>query len=149
MAGIQRDIDLIINVGGVLTHWIGVEEGGGELVKYESGPVGGPSTFDYDSTGAMRTRMTYDVKTQIPFAIKADAEEFRALFAIGKHFDAKAAPSGDDEMFITGRPEQIGKRFVSVKIPTASYARTAQNSTDGAVVEISIMLEESGPTPAP
>lgn len=142
------DIDLIINVGGLLTHWTGVEEGGGELVEYPSGPVGGPPSIDWDTSGKMRTLYTYTVRTRVVGADSAAQATFRARFARGQTFDAKTSPAGSGEMFITGRPGAIGRRFVCTQDPKATYTPTAQNSTDGSLVEIEIMLKEAGPTPS-
>ena len=49
MAESLKDLNAVINVGGVLTHWNGASEEGGELTEYDTTPVGGPPAADYDA----------------------------------------------------------------------------------------------------
>jgi hypothetical protein len=143
MASLQKDVDLTTNVGGDLTHWTGVEETGGELVVYNTRPIGGAPSQEVDVT--QRQPYGYTVKTRVVGDDATARATFRAKYAEGQTFDAKATPSDDGDMKITGRAGAIGRRFVI----TQSVENTSGTTgTEGALTELTITMTELGATPS-
>jgi hypothetical protein len=137
----QKDINIVANVGGALTHFNNVSEGGGALQPYDTTPVGGPPSADVDED--VRERITYTVATLVMGADQTARDAFLAKFAAGKFFDAVAgAPAGTNQMKITG-PNQAraaGRRF-TIFDPTSSTDK-------GGNMVLTFTLNETGATPA-
>ncbi len=138
MPQVQADYNAILNIGGALTHARAVSGGGGELVQYDSTPIGGPPSFNADPD--VRPPLTFEVTTLVVGATQADRDTFVAKFDRGNIFDFVATPSGANQMYISGEPDALGKRFmVTSRNPTHTFQ---ENS------ELAVTLTESGLTPA-
>lgn len=135
----QKDTNIVANVGGVLTHFNGIGEGGGALTRYDTTPIGGPPSADVDPD--VREPLTYNVRTRVVGADQAARQAFLAKFVRGTTFDSKAAPVGSDDMKITGANQaaSVGRRFTVMNV---------ESSTEQAGnMELTITLEETGATP--
>jgi hypothetical protein len=145
MPELRKDINILVNLGGALTHWNGVEETGGGLALYDNTPVGGPPGADVDAD--VRERMGYTVRTRIPGVDEAARETYAARFANGTTFDAVSNPSTSGQMRITGKPAAIGRRF-TVTNALQSTSATGGGATEGQNTEMTITLIETGASPS-
>jgi hypothetical protein len=137
MSETMKDTNIILNVGGVLTHANGVQGGGGELVEYDSTPIGGPPAMDVDVD--VRSRLTWNVTTRVVGDDDAARAAFVARFNRGEVFDCKATAALSGEMAVSGEPDAIGKRFV---VTSRNINHQFQQNS-----ELSFTLSEQGPTP--
>ena len=128
------DITAVINVGGVLTHWTGVQDEGGALTRYDFSPVGGPPSADYDTD--VREPLAFNITTKVLGVDQAARETFVTRFVEGTTFDNVATPAGASQMHVSERPSAIGRRFTVTN-------RTADRKM-GQPTEMTIRLEESG-----
>lgn len=138
MAETLKDINATLNVGGVLAHMNGVQGGGGELVRYDTTPVGGPPEGNFDAN--VRAPLTFSLTTRVVGDTAEERETFIAKFPRGKVFACKESPAGDSEMFISGQPDAIGKDFIVMNSTTSHSFQ--ENS------ELTVEMEEKGPTGA-
>lgn len=137
MANSLKDINAVLNVGGVLSYANGVASSGGELVAYDKTPIGGPPATDFDEDVRAPDVLTLTVRV-----VGADVAAMEAViegFKRGKVFSCKASASGATDMKITGF-SATGRDF-TVTNCTINY-QFQQNA------ELSVVLTESGATPA-
>jgi hypothetical protein len=137
MAESQKDINSVINVGGALDQWNGVSISGGALVRYDTKPIGGKPSADYDADE--REPLTILLRMRITGADQAARDAKIALYARGTKFSCKASPSGSGDMKITGL-DATGSDFIVTEAP--------MEHTRGENSELTMTLTESGPTPA-
>jgi len=88
----------------------------------------------------VRDKITIEITTKVIGADAAAREAFIDSFARGTVFSGKAAPSSSGEFGVTGE-DVVGTDYTVVN-------RTVQHKEKDNS-EITIMLKEKGPTPAP
>jgi hypothetical protein len=140
MAESQKDINIVANVGGALTHFNGITDSGATLTRYDTTPIGGPPAADVDTD--VREPLKYSVTTRVVGADQTERDSFMARFARGQTFDAVgSSPTGTGQMLITGpnATDATGRRFTVMN----SSASTQQ----GQNMELTIEMEETGATP--
>jgi hypothetical protein len=138
MAETLKDINVVTNVGGALTHWNGIATGGGEMTRYDKTPIGGPPAADYDTD--VRSPLEATIRTRVVGADAAARTAVIAGFARGETFSVKASPSGSGDMSITGL-DAVGTDMIVDKDPEVSV-------NHGENAELTVHLIEVGPTPA-
>lgn len=137
MAETLKDINAVAYAGSTLTHFNGFSSEGGELTRYDSTPVGGPPSGDYDTN--VRKELTLNLTTRV---VGADAAARKAIvdrYARGSVFSGKTTASASGDLAVTGE-DVVGKDFI-VTQRTVSH-KFGENS------ELSVTFTEKGPTPA-
>lgn len=137
MPNLEKDIDIVTNVGGALTHWNTIKYNQGALTGYPNYPVGGPPGEDFDAD--VRDLDTVDIETEIPGVDAAARATFVAKYAQGSIFSAKASASASGEMTITG-VARVGRDYYVSK---ADQTKNRQGNS-----MLSVTLKEHGATPA-
>lgn len=121
----QRDCNVTVNIGDAILAWRTVSLGGGEAIEYDKTIPGQPYEFDVCPNSSEPNTIT--IETLIRGDDQAARDAIYSKFKKGTSFTMANPPTGPNQMWIDGDPDDVGTVYTVVGRPqvTHTYQETS------------------------